>query len=165
MKFIYYHVTLIKENFINFAVNMYNMDGQYNVYNIRSYNTYQQLQQQEMSVGEATKIVLGELLKYLGEVGIDIDPKYRIVKTGDGGIEARITDRESIAISAKISNTLAEAIGGIVDKYVPISNLGKLVSDALKGTRVTVVVGENPAIHIIYNPAIHTTYNNKNTNQ
>jgi len=146
MKFIYYYVTLIEENFINFVVNTYSMDGQYNIKG--SYNTYQQSQQQEMSVGEAIKILLGKALEYAKTVGIDINQKYGYIRTGDGRFGMVRTDPKSTTVYATIPDLIAKAIGDIAKKYIPIDNLDKLISDMLKDTNFTVIVRDGQDIYI-----------------
>ena len=149
MKFIYYYVTLIKENFINFVVNIYSMDSQYNIK--RSYNTYQQSQKQEMSVEDAIKIVSRAVLEYITKVGIDINPEYGYIRTGDGRFAIVRTDPNSAAVYTRIPNLIARAIGDIVNIVkgdIPINNLDKLVSDILKDANVTVIIGDRPDIYI-----------------
>jgi len=140
-------MTLIKENFINFMVDIYNMDGQYNIK-----NTYQQSQQQsqrqEMSIEDAIKIVSSAALGYITKVGVDISPEYRYLKTGDGRYEILRTDQKSFAFHIEIPDSLARAIGNIAKEYIPISGLDKLFSDILRGTNVTVIVGDKPDIYI-----------------
>ena len=125
------------------------MDGEYNIK--RSYNTYQQSQKQEMSVEDAIKIVSGAVLEYITKVGIDVNPEYGYVKTGDGRFGIVRTDSNSAAIHTRIPNPIARAIGDIADivnEYIPINNLDKLVSDILRDSEVTVIVGDRPDIYI-----------------
>ena len=146
MKFIYYYVTLIEENFINFVVNIYSMDGQYNIKG--SYNTYQQSQQQGMSVEEAIKILLGKALEYAKAAGIDINQKYGYIRTGDGRFGIVRTDPNSTAVYATIPDLIARAIGDITKGYIPIDNLDKLVSAILRETTFTAIVGDRQDIYI-----------------
>ncbi len=124
------------------------MDGQYNINNDikTSYSTYQQPQRQEMSVGEAIKILSEEILRYVTKVGIDINPKYGHVKTGDGRFGIVRTDPDGIAFYTKIPDPIAKVISDMIRKYIPINinNLDKLVKD----TNITVVVGNRPDIYI-----------------
>jgi len=117
-------------------------------YNIGLYNKYQQSKKQEMSLEEAIKIVSGAALKYFTNVGIDINPKYGYVKTGDGRFGIVRTDPESIAAYISISDPIAKAIGDIAEEYIPIDNLDKLVSNMLRDIGFTVIVGDRPDIHI-----------------
>jgi len=136
-----------KRKFYKFFVNIYNMDGQYNIYD-GLYNTYQQSQQQKTSVKGITQEVLRNILEYIIKVGINIDPKYRYIRTGDGRYGIVGTDPKSFAFHMEIPDSLARAIGNIAKKYIPISGLDKLFSDILGGTDVTVIVGDKPDFYI-----------------
>jgi len=101
-----------------------------------------------MSIEDAIKIVSGAALGYITKVGIDISPKYRYVKTGDGKFVIVGTDPESFAFYTEIPDPIAKAIGNIVKENVPIRGLDELVYYMLRGTNVTVIVGDKPDFYI-----------------